>query len=310
MDLNLESLKMISVVIPVNRFDNWAASAISSCLLGGEPIELILVLSRSLTTESEGIQAQLKELGIETFKVVVQKGEGIADALNDGVLESSYELIARLDADDLMCEGRLKAQRELLESNHKLVAVGGQVSVINLVGEVIRTIYRPLSDASIRRQIVFGNCLTHSAVMFRKSVFFKIGGYDTKSHAEDFDLWTRMLKYGKINNLPQVVCCSRMHNGQLSQSNRKKVALSTLQTIKMNISQNDYGIDGSIENSEVTRVKKVAIFLKTKSFYRIAKVRNSMIWDTTSVAKAILDLLIAFAYWPPSLFRYARSRYF
>ena len=310
MDLNLEYLKMISVVMPINRYENWTMSAISSCLLGGEPIELILVLSKSLMADSKKIQSDLTDLGIETFQVIVQNGDGIADALNEGVQKSSCELIARLDADDLMCEGRLRAQRELLDSNNKLVAVGGQVSVINLVGEVVRTIYRPLSDASVRKQIVFGNCFTHSAVMFRKSVFFKIGGYDTRSHAEDFDLWTKMLKYGEMSNLPQVVCFSRMHNQQLSKINREKVAVSSLQIIKLNILQNDYGISGSIENGELTRFKRVVVFLKSKSFYRIARIRNSVSWDAPSVTRAILDLFVSFAYWPPSLARYVSSRYF
>ena len=53
MDLNLEYLKMISVVMPINRYENWTMSAISSCLLGGEPIELILVLSKSLMADSK-----------------------------------------------------------------------------------------------------------------------------------------------------------------------------------------------------------------------------------------------------------------
>ena len=296
--------------MPINRYDNWTASAISSCSLGGESIELILVLSKSLMTDLKRIQSDLTDLGVETFQVIVQKGEGIADALNEGVQKSTCELIARLDADDLMCEGRLKAQRELLDSNDELVAVGGQVSVINRVGEVIRTIYRPLSDESVRKQIIFGNCFTHSAVMFRKSIFFKIGGYDTTSHAEDFDLWTRMLKHGEMTNLPQVVCFSRIHKHQLSQVNRGKVAASSLQTIKINILQNDYGISEVIGNGDLTRLKRVAVFLKSKSFYKIAKVRNSVSWDALSMTRAIFDLFVAFAYWPPSLVRYVSSRYF
>jgi len=47
--------------------------------------------------------------------------------------------------------------------------------------------------ASLWFQLLYGNCMGHSTVMFRRSVFEEVGGYRPEWFpAEDYDLWLRM----------------------------------------------------------------------------------------------------------------------
>ena len=49
------------------------------------------------------------------------------------------------------------------------------------------------------------NCFIHPSVLMRKSSLETVGGYDESPacrHVEDFDLWLKLGKVGKMANLP------------------------------------------------------------------------------------------------------------
>ena len=53
--------------------------------------------------------------------------------------------------------------------------------------------------------------------MFKKSLFFKVGGYrNFFKYAQDYDLWCRMSKYGLVGNLNKELVSIRFHSKSLS----------------------------------------------------------------------------------------------
>ena len=67
--------------------------------------------------------------------------------------------------------------------------------------------------------------------MFRKDVVLAAGGYrDQYRHAEDYDLWLRILKRGRGYNLPEVLLHRRMTPGMLTVRNKKEMIGTVLKT--------------------------------------------------------------------------------
>eukprot|EP01036_Dinobryon_divergens_P056188 gene56188-75026_t len=60
--------------------------------------------------------------------------------------------------------------------------------------QVLRTTFRPTSDAEIRRALVWRNPICHPSVMFRRQEIRQVGGYLGGLYAEDYDLWVRIAR--------------------------------------------------------------------------------------------------------------------
>ena len=67
-------------------------------------------------------------------------------------------------------------------------------------------------------RLPLGCTLAHPATMFRKHAVAQVGGYDPqKLHAQDYDLWCRMVRAGhEIRNLPINILDYRLHSSQVS----------------------------------------------------------------------------------------------
>lgn len=133
--------------------------------------------------------------GWVTFKVIyfaLNKGLGIT--LRAAVENCSYDLIARMDSDDIAVKNRFEQQLRFFEKNDKLDIVGGDITEFisdeqNIVGR--RTV--PKTDSDIKEYIKKRCPLNHVTVMFKKSAVMKAGGYVDWHYNEDYYLWIRML---------------------------------------------------------------------------------------------------------------------
>jgi hypothetical protein len=73
-----------------------------------------------------------------------------------------------------------------------------------------------LSDYYLPVDLLFSCYISHSAVMYRKSVVMLYGGYDERFvRGEDYDLWTKILADGYcLENMSRVMSCELIFKGQ------------------------------------------------------------------------------------------------
>ena len=58
--------------------------------------------------------------------------------------------------------------------------------------------------------------------MFRINTFIECGGYDENFKCtQDYDLWIRMIKYGKFVKLKEKLLCLRIHSNSISSKKNK-----------------------------------------------------------------------------------------
>jgi len=208
---------LVSVLMPVWNGEAFLAEAIESVLaqtLGS--FELIVINDGSTDGTGEiltGYQHQDHRVHVGT-----QENQGIINALNRGLALARGRYVARLDADDACLPERLAVQVGLLERECSLVMAGSECSFVDEAGRQVGFRRLPLDDTSIRWRMLFDCPFCHSAVILRAETLSRNGlRYSTNArHAEDYDLWSRLIEYGRCVNLPQPLVRYRRHSQQTS----------------------------------------------------------------------------------------------
>lgn len=144
-------------------------------------------------------------------------------SLNLGLHHARAELVARMDADDISSPDRLRRQVAFMRDHPDVVVLGTAHDIIDADGVVKQTVQPPLSDAAIRRALLRGNPLCHPSVMLRRRVALSAGGYlGAGVHAEDYDLWSRLIldPTNRFANLPDVCLGYRMASAGTARRSR------------------------------------------------------------------------------------------
>jgi len=180
------------------------------------PKQLIIVKDGPLSNDVENIILEITQKleDIELKVINLQDNVGLGLALSKGVLESDYELIARMDSDDIAARDRFEIQLTMFEQNSNLDLVGGQLKEFsgelkNLVGS--RSV--PLSQDKIIDFAKKRNPFNHPTVMFKKSSVLNIGNYVDYRGFEDYYLWLRAINRGlNLENSPENFLFMRVEN--------------------------------------------------------------------------------------------------
>jgi len=155
------------------------------------------------------------------FTIIESRHSGIVSALNLGLTMIDTKYVARIDQDDVRVPNSLALQVGLLESNTELLAVGGQIELIDDKSNSIGYAYYPTHKWEIELTKYMTSPLAHPATVFRRENVIAIGGY-REQLPEDWDLWLRLSENGRITNINSVVIKYRIHDTQLSRSNLYK----------------------------------------------------------------------------------------
>lgn len=150
---------------------------------------------------------------IESFKpllnirsVILKSNQGLASALNEGLHHCSYDLVARMDTDDICVFDRFEKQLAFMLQHPEVSVCGGYSEEYDEKMEKsfgIRLL--PLGNNQLIAFAKKRSPFSHMTVMFRKSNILKVGGYPPL-YPEDYALWSLLIvKQEKLANIPQVL---------------------------------------------------------------------------------------------------------
>jgi GT2 family glycosyltransferase len=139
----------------------------------------------------------------------------IADASNYGLANSLGDYIAPLDDDDYWIhEDKLSKQIAFLDRNPEYVGCSGGLIVVDTEGREQMRYLKPEQDEKIRRRALMANPMTHSAGMYRLKTALEVGGYDESlAGFQDWDLWLKLGKAGKLYNFSEYMAGYRVWHG-------------------------------------------------------------------------------------------------
>lgn len=173
-----------------------------------KPTQIVLVQDGLLTKELEDIITEWQErLGSILTTVPLKQNVGLAAALNEGLKHCQYELIARMDTDDIAMPTRFEKQIAFMQQNPDIAASSAQIEEWNIeLTEKLDQRTLPTEPAAVARFAKRRSPLSHPASIFRKSAVLDVGGYPPLRKAQDCALWALLLVNGyKLANLPDML---------------------------------------------------------------------------------------------------------
>jgi len=139
----------------------------------------------------------------------------IAEASNHGLAHSYGEYIAPLDDDDYwVSEDKLARQIDFLDGGPEYAGCSAGMIVVDTEGREQMRYLKPQHDEQIRRHALMANPMTHSAGMYRRKTALEVGGYDESLRGfQDWDLWLKLGKTGKLYNFLEYMTGYRVWHG-------------------------------------------------------------------------------------------------
>ena len=166
---------------------------------------------------NEGLKKVLEGYEERNLITTIQLKEnvGLGKALSIGIEECSYELIARMDSDDICEPHRFEKQLRYMEEHPETAVCGGQIAeFVDYKEAVVGKRIVPIGHEEIARYARRRNPMNHVTTMFRKKAVEEAGNYRSLLYFEDYELWLRMISKGyEFHNLNEVLVYARTNEG-------------------------------------------------------------------------------------------------
>lgn len=184
----------------------------------------------------DGSQPVIKlpeQMGGKRIHVIrLEQNSGISVALNTGlkfILEQPFDFISRHDCGDIDHDDRLDKQLAFLRENKDVMLVGSSVRFQTAFQKLQYVFEAPESLKQVKQRMRYSAAIIHSSCMFRANVFKDIGLYSERyPHAEDYDLFIRLLSKYEVRNLPEVLVTAHYSADSISMFNRRASLMSRL----------------------------------------------------------------------------------
>ncbi len=224
---------LISVVIPAFNSEKYIADTLKSVLNQSyKNIELLVVDDESADATFDIIKKFAEKDGrVKPFKIAHAGVPSIPR--NYGIKKAAGEFTAFIDSDDLWKSDKLEKQIKHFKNNpdavllYSMSVTFGETNIFSPYYEVLPLPFRAARSSDELLKI--GNTIPLSSVVARTSALLKVNGFDEDPEmnvGEDYDLWIRLSRTGKIIFVPRIDTYYRIHKNQLSKKwdiNREKL---------------------------------------------------------------------------------------
>jgi glycosyltransferase involved in cell wall biosynthesis len=223
----------VTVLMPVRNGAAHVRSAVESILRQSLKDFEFLVIDDASTDNTPEIISSFSDPRV---KLLANKiGLGVAKALNLGLNEVHGEYVLRMDADDISLPDRMRTQVAFLDQNPSVGTCG---SWARFMGNELPVLLRnPVGPDNVKAYMQFANPICHPSAVIRKSVLDAHAlRYNPEfSCSEDFDLWSRMSEFSKLDNIPQVLMRMRIHGSSVTRKTSDLMSRQTCEILKRHL---------------------------------------------------------------------------
>ncbi len=232
----------VSIVIPVYNSAKTLQRAVYSTLNQGVTDEIIIVNDCS-SDHSLQVAQQLQHAFKQIVIVSLDNNSGASTARNKAIEIANGKYLAFLDSDDVWLPGKLKVQKEILETNDNCTLVSCDSLQIDPTGKVLRRAHAlkpPVTGKNAWETLLAYSFIPTPTVFTKTDLVREIGGFDENLVvSEDLDLWISLARKGSIEVIPEIY----VHYFDYSQSLMKRGIVNsfekTLEMIQKHVNE-DY----------------------------------------------------------------------
>ncbi len=204
----------VSIVITVyNEEPCYLAEAIASARNQTIAPSEIIIVEDGAKRDYSAVYGQSSDL-----HVILQDNQGLAAARNTGLHAAKGEFILFLDGDDRMMPNSLALNlRRFADCPDAVMAYGGYRMIDGDGAPSFQSRMAPLK-ADQYATFLEGNCIgMHATVLYRRDALAELGGCDPAFRAcEDYELYLRMARHGRIVPGSEVIAEYRYHGANMS----------------------------------------------------------------------------------------------
>ena len=217
----------VSVIMPNYNYGRFLGEALQSVLGQTFADFEIIVVDDGSTDNTKEVVGSFADTRV---KYIYQENRGVSAAYNRGILASSGEYIAFLDADDVWLPQKLELQVKVLDSCPDVALVCSDGFVLDdQTGGIIGRFWhgakqfhgwfspREASQNALRNLLFRGVFIFESGTMVRREVFGEVGGFDEslKTHL-DWEMFVRVTQRFAISTIDIPLAKKRHHGARLS----------------------------------------------------------------------------------------------
>ena len=212
----VKTSELVTTVLPCYNAEMYIEESVYSILNQTYKNIECIVIDDASTDQTCALVERIAAHDVRVKLFRKEQNTGYTESLNMGLKLARGKYIARMDADDLAMPERLEKQVAYMEANPDCV-VCGTAYKLHHNGFAI---YPPVSHHEIMLGMMYGNVFCHPSILMRTSVLAENELlYDTNYEpSEDYDMWVRLSRYGKLANLPDVLLSYRLHLSSVSSS--------------------------------------------------------------------------------------------
>jgi glycosyltransferase involved in cell wall biosynthesis len=210
---------LVTVVIPCYNQAHFLGEAIESVLSQTYPHFEIVVVDDGSTDNTSEVASGYPP---DKVRLIRQENKGLSAARNAGLYQSRSEYVVFLDSDDRLLPGALEVGVRELEAHPECAFVSGHIRRIAADGSPLRTPPQALHKAHVEgdhyaRLLRYNYIWTPGSVMYRRSVFDSVGGFDPSVNATaDWDLYLRVARDYPVHHHGEVVLDYRRHGASMT----------------------------------------------------------------------------------------------
>jgi hypothetical protein len=215
--------EQVSVVIPCYRQAHFLPEAIESVLAQEHEVVEVIVVDDGSPDNVGEVAARYPGV-----KYLRQPNGGLAAARNAGLKEASGEFLLFLDADDRLLPEAIGRGLAELRADPEAMMAAGTWRLIGEAGEALP------ADPPHQPPAVFPALLescfisTPAAVLYRRELFGRIGGFDPEvSASADYDLYLRTAASFSVRLHPHAVAEYRRHGANMTRDPELIMAAET-----------------------------------------------------------------------------------
>lgn len=242
---------VVSVVIPIYNGQRYIEETVRSVISQTyADLEVICIIDGTKDASASIIE----RLNDPRIRILEQENRGATYTRNRGLSLATGEFILFLDQDDVVESDFIEsAVREIVRTGSTGVAVNGYR--IDAEGRIIRRIYRINKPKLTLKSLLKGNQLcTSSQVLLKREALTAIGGFDVSAdQADDWDMWIRHARSGKLVFLDRYLLKYRLHDANQSR-NVEKMLKSELHIVEKKLA--DIGKSDRIKSYSYMRYSK------------------------------------------------------
>lgn len=203
----------LTVLLPVLNEEKYLDRCLNS-IFNQTFTKFNLICINDGSTDKTGIilSSWKKKFGPRMQVVTHKSNIGFTDTLNEGLAMINTTWTGRIDADDYWHPEKLAKQITYLSSHPETKLIG--CSYINLTERGQQVVNLPETNDEIRNYFRKDNPFGHSCVIFDTKLAKSLGGYNKDFYpSDDYELWFRFSRYGKLYNLKETYCSRHLGDG-------------------------------------------------------------------------------------------------